>query len=436
MKASIRRGPLAGTAAILGRAHRPRRSGPIRRVAAVERELTEECLDRVVLPEPFGPTSATPVGPIDVEGERSEYEVASCGSRASGESETRRLPTGSLARSKSAGPIPPTASRQRLERLDRPFGPPCPPKRAARSGSSGSPAATGRCPSALLLLLPRRDVAHWRSGCARPCSSVRRCLVDREGLVRVGPVGRALGAERRSHRRRGDPPWSCSSTSSDGGHRLTKEGPVVAHDATPPRGRATNCSSRAEAVEVEVVRRLVEERDVEAAEEDPRPGATRAAWPPDSVATGWSARGAGRPICPRVVIRAASRSRRRGDRLVAGRAPRRSGRRPAPLRRVPAAAAVERSASAAASTGAAGYSAAVRSRGARPWMLLAQVADRSRSGGCDPDLAAAGSSSPARICRRVDLPTPLGPTTPRQVVGPTVSDTSSRTTRPPRSWRR
>ena len=43
-------------------------------------------------------------------------------------------------------------------------------------------------------------------------------------------------------------------------------------------------------------------------------------------------------------------------------------------------------------------------------------------------------SSPARICSRVDLPTPLGPTTPRQVVGPTESETSSRTMRPPRSW--
>ena len=34
------------------------------------------------------------------------------------------------------------------------------------------------------------------------------------------------------------------------------------------------------------------------------------------------------------------------------------------------------------------------------------------------------------------MPTPLGPTTPRQTSGPTVRDTSSRTARPPRSWRR
>ena len=34
------------------------------------------------------------------------------------------------------------------------------------------------------------------------------------------------------------------------------------------------------------------------------------------------------------------------------------------------------------------------------------------------------------------MPTPLGPTTPRQTSGPTVRDTSWRTARPPRSWRR
>src|SRR6185312_9453463 len=37
---------------------------------------------------------------------------------------------------------------------------------------------------------------------------------------------------------------------------------------------------------------------------------------------------------------------------------------------------------------------------------------------------------------RVDLPTPLGPTTPIRSPGPTVSDTSSSTTRLPRSRRR
>ena len=36
--------------------------------------------------------------------------------------------------------------------------------------------------------------------------------------------------------------------------------------------------------------------------------ATRASWPPESVAMGWSANGAGRPTCPSVVMRRASKS--------------------------------------------------------------------------------------------------------------------------------
>ena len=58
--------------------------------------------------------------------------------------------------------------------------------------------------------------------------------------------------------------------------------------------------------------------------------------------------------------------------------------------------------------------------------LLRQVAHE-QGGGLPAGLPASGSSSPARMRSSVDLPTPFGPTRPMRLRGPTASETLSST---------
>ena len=81
----------------------------------------------------------------------------------------------------------------------------------------------------------------------------------------------------------------------DVGDGPLEEGPVVGHHHERPRVAEHEPLEAVEAVEVEVVGRLVEQEDVGPGHQHARPGSTRAACPPDSVAVGLVEDGLGQP---------------------------------------------------------------------------------------------------------------------------------------------
>ena len=186
-----------------------------------------------------------------------------------------------------------------------------------------------------------------------------------------------------------------------------------------------------EPVRVEVVRRLVEEKEVGFHEEDSREGdpcRLAAGEPVEQLCRGRRRARPARTSPPR-----ARRGRRRRARGTA-RGPRRSGRTAlvwvttsvvrvageSVCRGLELALGRQRRRSAGPAAPRS-VSPGRRSGSCRRWATVAR-------GGSSATTPASGASSPASSRRTVDLPTPFGPTSPMRARGPTSSDAFSRTT--------
>ena len=318
--------------------------------------------------------------------------------------------------------------------------PPARPARArsagpARPGSPSAPcgscAATCRCPGAASSPGPRR---WWPTGArAGPGGAGRRAATRRRRSRRRRAPGRrrARSGTPPSRLRRRSPRPGMLVQFEDVGHRPFEEGPVVRDDdhAAGPPGH--DVLQPGQAVEVEVVRRLVEEGEVEAGEQNGGEGHL------GLLAAGQRRHRLRRDVGRERHLRARAdeaglevpgRDRfvalERGRVALLGLALRLSAR--------PEAAAGELRLH-GGHPGASGQGAPRPSRHRRG-VLLARYPTVA-AGGSTRTSPAVGTSRPARICSRVDLPTPFGPTTPRQVAGPDGEATRRRARRgPPRSW--
>ena len=231
-----------------------RAPGPSRRRPAARGQLPEERLDQRRLPRAVPAHESEPFAPAEVELERAETEGPALDD---GTLETSDHVPGSHQRAQLQAQLPRTPGlldAPPLERLEpalrRPY------LRAERPGG-----ATVRLPA--------------------PATCVRAPLVQqlREALAlaRVLLEGCLLVSRRRarSHSNSANPPAyargrrvSASSSSTRFTVRPRKTRSCETRTKPPPRRPPRNRSSRFEPLEVQVVRRLVEQQDVEAGEED------------------------------------------------------------------------------------------------------------------------------------------------------------------------
>ena len=223
----------------------------------------------VDLPEPFAPGDRHPVGPVDLQVDRPEREVAAAHHRAAQRRPRPRRP-GARRRSPSAAPTPCAAPRR----------PPA-ARSAARSGGPWRPASRVVSPRKLRPILSL-SVA-LRRALRTPFSIQARCVRARASSAAPAcrrtprsPRGRAGGRPRappgrpRSRRRSG---CTCCWARSSSSTRVTvraRNSRSWLTSTVPARSPVTKCSSRSQAVEVEVVGRLVEQEDVVAAEQQRR----------------------------------------------------------------------------------------------------------------------------------------------------------------------
>ena len=230
-----------------------------------EREASEERLHERRLARPVGTDECDPIGPGNIEGERAERElapfddsvvethddVAGPGSLADGEAEVPSLPRllDGLERVEGTfGPARP--SRQRLGPLNAEL----PLRLVVVAGLFLLPGHTGGRPLAFALG-PLPQLAPLR-------------LVD--GVVGGGVrlIGRTLAPVRRPATAIGAAVASMLVEFEDIGHRAFQEGPVVRHDHHAAGTAGHDVLESGQAVEVEIVRRFVEQRDVETREQD------------------------------------------------------------------------------------------------------------------------------------------------------------------------
>ena len=316
-------------------------------------------------------------------------------------------------RARGAAPTARTASRRaRSARATARPGAPSPTAPACRAGRSRPSRARGsrrpRAPGCggRGAAPPPRGAAPARR--RRPRTAARRAS-SRAAAYSLQPPAYSLDAAG---------PRSISAIRVD---RPVEEDAVVRDDDEPAREPVDEALEPVEPVEVEVVRRLVEQEHVEARQQDRRQRGPR------RLAAGERRRllverdgepelGA-RRARPRLEIAAAEREEalERGRVARRGSRPRCAARRPPPPRRRRCAAPGRRAASR-------------RDGGRAP----AAGSRRVSVAGVRSTRPSSGSSSPASSRSSVDLPAPFGPTSPSRERGPSVRSTWSRTVRAPK----
>ena len=411
-----RRGP--------GPSPRPRRSRPSHRSPDDEREPSEQRQQQRRLARAVRPHDRDPLAPPDLEVDRAERERSRAARpRRAGASPRRRC--AARSRPGSAGPTPPTASRPT----------------SSRSIAVAVARALAACFSDVAtrkwrMNLSCSDVSFFAAARAlhRPLTLRARALFEPAALgavrgvvlLRVPAGGGARCRGSRASRRRTRCPSGCARRARARG--VTVRSRNARSWLTSDHAARQVVDERLEPIEageVEVVGRLVEQEHVEPTQQDRGQRRAGGLDRPTARGIGASSRSRrrdrgrrtrpgrvrrGRDHRPRGRRRARPRTRR--PRVVGARPRARSRRVPAPPRRR------------SRRCGGRGTRARVSSRRSGS---CAQVADRS-VGRRRGDRAAVGPFDARRAARSsVVLPTPLGPTTPRRVRGPTDTSTPSST---------